>query len=127
LVALQLAFLPGCSSTVPATVTREPRAPLKANPTIFLEANRQRPHIEESLRRAGLHMAESFSGADYILNVKVGRNRSTRDCGGTSNVAYILDGNNRHLMVIKGRGLTGSCTPNVFDDMSQKLATYLAG
>jgi hypothetical protein len=27
-------------------------------------------------------------------------------------------------MEIKGRGLTGDCIPNVFDDMSQTLATY---
>jgi hypothetical protein len=30
-------------------------------------------------------------------------------------------------MVIKARGLTGTCAPNVFDDMSQKLATYFGG
>ena len=41
----------------------------------------------------------------------------------SSNVVYILDGRGGHLMVIKGRGLTGACVPNIFDDMSQKLAT----
>ena len=58
------------------------------------------------------------------MNVKVEKNRGNRTCGRISNVAYILDGNGRHLMVIKGRGPTGSCTPNVFDDMSQKLAWF---
>ena len=28
------------------------------------------------------------------------------------------------VLVLKGRGLTGSCVPNLFDDMSEKLASY---
>jgi hypothetical protein len=45
-------------------------------------------------------------------------------CGGTHNVIYTLEGNGQQLMEIKGRGLTGDCIPNVFDDMSQMLSTY---
>jgi hypothetical protein len=124
-IALPVVLAAGCTSPVPPTVTRSPTAPLKANPTIFLQATVQRPRIAESLRQAGVRLAPSFGEADYILNVKVGRRRRTQACGGTSNVAYILDGTTGHLMAIKGRGLTGTCTPNVFDEMSQKLASYL--
>jgi len=102
-------------------------SPLEANATIFLQANVQRPRIAESLRKAGVRLSESYSEADYILNVKVGRRRNNQTCGGSSNIAYVLDGRNRHLMVIKARGLTGTCAPNVFDDMSLKLATYFGG
>jgi hypothetical protein len=123
-IAAQVALGFGCTSPVPPTVTRTPAAPLIANPTIFLQATVQRPRIAESLRKAGVHLAESFGEADYILNVNVGRRRQNQTCGGSSNIAYVLDGRGRHLMVIKGRGLTGTCAPNVFDDMSQKLATY---
>ena len=126
LIASHVLLVSACTTPVPATVKRAPSTPLKANAAIFLRATSQKPHVEESLRSARLRLVESFQEADYILNVKVGNNRQTRVCGGTSNVAYILDGNRRHLMVIKGRGSTGSCTPSVFDDMSQKLATYLA-
>jgi hypothetical protein len=98
---------------------------LKADPAIFVQATAQRPRIEESLRQAGVRVAESYGEADYILNVNVGRRRGKTACGGTSNVAYILDGRSGHLMVIKGRGMTRTCTPNIFVDMSHKLATYL--
>jgi len=121
---LPVVLAAGCTSPVPPTVTRSPTTPLKANPTIFLQASVQRPRIAESLSQAGVRLAQSLGGADYILNVKVGRRRGSQACGGTSNVAYILDGTAGHLMVIKGRGLTGTCTPNVFDDMSRTLATY---
>jgi hypothetical protein len=123
-IALQVAFVSGCTSPVPPTVTRVPATPLKANPAIFVQATVQRPRIAESLRQAGVRLAESYGEADYTLNVRVGRRRGNQACGGTSNVSYILDGKSGHLMVVKGRGLTGTCTPNIFVDMSRKLATY---
>jgi hypothetical protein len=126
-IALQVVFGSGCKSPVPPTVTRAPTLPLKANPAIIVEATVQVPRIEESLRQAGIHLAESYAEADYILNVSVGRRRGNLACGGTSNVAYIMDGRTGHLMVIKGRGMTGTCIPNIFTDMSQKLAAYFGG
>jgi hypothetical protein len=126
-IALQVVFGSGCTSPVPPTVTRAPAIALKANPSIFVQATVQRPRIEESLRQAGVRLADSYGDADYILNVNVGRRRGNQTCGGSSNVAYILDGKTGHLMVIKGRGMTGTCTPNIFVDMSQKLVTYFGG
>ena len=126
-IAAQVVLASGCTGMVPATVTRTPPTPLKANPAIYLQARRQMPRVAESLRTAGVQLAESHSEADYTLNVNVGRGRGSNSCGGTSNVAYILDGGGRHLMVIKARGSTGTCIPNVFDEMSQKLTTFLGG
>jgi hypothetical protein len=126
-IAAQVVLASGCTSPVPPTVTRAPTTPLKADPAIFLQAGVQRPRVAESLRNAGVRLTETFSEADYILNVNVGRRRKNQACGGSSNVAYILDGRDSHVMVIKGRGLTGTCAPNVFDNMSQKLATYFGG
>ena len=127
LIALQVVLVSCRTSPVPPTVTRTPMAPLDANPAIFLQSNAQRPRIAESLRKAGVRLAESYGEADYILNVKVGKRRNNQTCGGSSNIAYVLDGRGRHLMVIKGRGLTGTCASNIFDDMSQKLATSFGG
>ncbi len=127
LLALHVVLVFGCTSPVPPTVTKPPTASLNANPTVYLQASVQRPRVAESLRNAGVRLTETFSEADYILNVNVGRRRKNQACGGSSNVAYILDGRDSHLMVIKGRGLTGTCAPNVFDNMSQKLATYFRG
>ncbi len=123
-IAAQVALGSGCTSPVPPTVTRAPTTPLIASPAIFLQASVQKPRVAESLRKAGVRLTESYAEADYILNVNVGKRRKNQTCGGSSNIAYVLDGRDRHLMVIKGRGLTGTCAPNVFDDMSQKLATY---
>ncbi len=126
-IATQVVLVSGCTSPVPPTVTRAPTTPLKENPAIFLQASVQNPRIAESLRNAGVRLSESYAEADYILNVNVGRRHDDQTCGGSSNIAYILDDRNSHLMVIKARGLTGTCAPNVFDDMSQKLATYFGG
>ncbi len=123
-IATQVVLVSGCTSPVPPTVTRAPTTPLKENPAIFLQASVQNPRIAESLRKAGVRLSESYAEADYILNVNVGRRHNNQICGGSSNIAYVLDGRGGRLMVMKGRGLTGTCVPNVFDDMSQKLATY---
>jgi hypothetical protein len=42
-----------------------------------------------------------------------------------NNVRYDLKSGRQVILIMKGRGLTGSCPDNVFDDMSRKLATYL--
>jgi hypothetical protein len=43
------------------------------------------------------------------------------------NIIYILGGMGYQLMEIKARGLTGECMPNVLDEMSQTLESYLGG
>jgi hypothetical protein len=124
LVVLQLAFLSGCTSTVPAAVTMRPGYPLKPTARIYLSARMQWDRIAQSLEDAGLTPTDEFGNADYALDVRVGRNRSNAACGGLSNVAYTLTRDRRPVMVIKGRGRMGICAPNVFDDMSRKLASF---
>ena len=123
-IAALVVLASSCTSPVPPTVTRPPMTPLKANPAILLQASVQMLRVAESLHNAGVRLTESYAEADYLLNVNVGRMHRSKACGGSSNVVYILDGRGGHLMVIKARGLTGTCVPNVFDDMSQKLASY---
>ena len=124
LIALQVVLVSGCTSPVPPTVTRPPAMSLTANPMIYLQASVQRPRILESLRNARIRVAGSFEEADYILIVVLGDRRVDMKCGGMHNIMYTLVGERVELMEIKGRGLTGECVPNVFDDMSQTLATY---
>ena len=118
-----LLLLPSCTS-VPATVTYGPSMAITGEPVISLAARKQHTRIELSLRDAGLDPTGDWSGTSYGLEVKVGRTRGSRDCGTTNNVVYILNRGGMRVLVIKGRGMTGSCSPNVFDDMSQKLAEY---
>jgi len=127
LIALQVVLASGCTSPVPPTVTRAPMTSLNAHPAIYLQANVQRLRILDSLRNARIRIARSFDEADYILTVDVGNRRVDMKCGGMHNVAYILNDKGLRLMEIKGRGLTGDCMPNAFEDMSQTLATYFGG
>ena len=127
LIALQVVLGSGCTSPVPPTVTRAPVTSLSAHPAIYLQANVQRPRILDSLRGAGIRTAKSFEEADYILAVDVGKRRVNMQCGGMHNIVYTLGDKGFPLMQIKGRGLTGDCMPNAFDDMSQTLATYFGG
>ena len=118
LLLLQLALTLGCTSTVPATVTMGPAGPLETPAKIFLTAARQPERIAQSLRDAGLEVVSHWNSANYALQVDVGSSRgSGRECGSVNNVAYILSRAGVRYMVIKGRGMTGSCTPNVFDDI----------
>ena len=55
--------------------------------------------------------------AAYTLRVRVGDNRLTD---------YAPSVHGRNVMVIKARGWTGSCEPNMFDEMSAKLAESFA-
>jgi hypothetical protein len=123
---LLLSLAPACSTPVPATVTQQPYGPLTENSVFFVIAQRQRARILHSLDDAGLRWTDTWKGADYTLTVDVGSSRgSGKSCGGTvNNVIYTVGGSGARIMVIKGRGLTGTCTPNVFDDMSRKLAQF---
>ena len=116
-----------CSTRIPATITRRSPIALMADPRILLITNRQPQRITESLEMAGLRVF-SKGRADYTLVVVVGNNRSGSGCGTVRNVAYTLSSNGmRELVTIKGRGATGRCEPNIFDDMSRKLVAQMGG
>ncbi len=123
-IAAQVVLGSGCTSPVPPTVTRPPMTSLNPHPAIYLQAVVQRSRILDSLRNARIRIAESFEEADYILTVDVGNRRVNMKCGGMHNIMYTLGSEGFRLIEIKGRGLTGDCLPNAFDDMSQMLATY---
>ena len=117
-----LALLSACSSLVPATVTRAPSFPFEKDKGILLMATRQNGRIAQSLKDAGLKIVVKRSESEYALQVKVGSSRATSECGSINNVVYLLNVEGERIVVIKGRGKTGTCTPNIFDDMSRKLA-----
>jgi hypothetical protein len=130
LLVAPLGLVLACTSKVPATVTVSPPLPIKSA-KIFLLAHSQRDRIAKSLIDASLDVTDEWTTDSYALTVRVGNRRGARACGAVSNVAYELRGivpnaGAQRLMVIKGRGGTGSCEPNVFDDMSRLLASYAA-
>ncbi len=119
-----LLALPSCTAVVPATVTYGPSIAITGEPVIWLMAAKQLDRIERSIRDAGLIPTNNPGRTSYGLVVKLGRTRVTRACGTINNVVYILSRAGQRVLVIKGRGMTGSCSPNVFDDMSQQMARY---
>jgi hypothetical protein len=126
LLVLPLGLTSACAHVVPATVTAMPQVPIDKGANIFVVAQVQRERIVKSLVDAGLNVSDEWAVDDYSLTVSVGRWRGSSDCRGVSNVAYVLNGGGRRLMVIKARGATDTCEPNVFDDMSRLLAVYAA-
>jgi hypothetical protein len=117
-----LGLLLACSTTVPATITMRPTAPIKRSSPFFVVTRSQRESIEKSLGAAGLQVSDDPSKVGYSIEVRIGGSRGSRDCGTVNNVVYIVTAGGQRVMVIKGRGPTGSCSPNIFDDLSKQLA-----
>ncbi len=114
-----------CTTTVPATVTWSGRFPLDKDGGVWVVATRQREALLASLQNAGIKIATDYGSVSYSLRVRVGRSRAGMRCGPVNNVSYVVNGPGKLLIVIKGRGVTGSCKPSVFDDMSQTLANSM--
>ena len=134
LLTVSLGLSSACSSKVPATVTLS--APFMKNRPIYVTlsaaftgrpadatAAQQRESIVASLSNAGLHPTNVPAEANYDLLVRLGKARSRSDCGILHNVIYILTADGREIAIIKARGKTSGCTPNVFEDMSARLAS----
>ena len=124
LLTLLLALANGCASHVPATVTMPAIVSVDGRLPRFLIANVQRAEILKSLRDAGLNAVERPAERGYTLDVRLGSSRSSRPCGSLRNVSYVLKEASVRIMIIKGRGVTGSCSPNIFDELSQMLASH---
>lgn len=131
-------------SAVPATVTHQASLALEPDPLIYVSAQHERARVDESLRRAGLRLTTG-TDAEYVLLVDTGSQKSSQDCGELRNVRYqvrvvprssgkagfsplsLTVGDDRPALEIKARGWTGSCDPNVYDEMSDSLAREFNG
>lgn len=122
-LVLACALLPSCSTPVPATVTFGPSIRMTKEPTIAVLAVAQRPQIEQSLLAAGL-IVPPDRPANYWLEVDVGASRGSQSCGPIANVKYTLIRRGTPILVVKARGPTGACDPNVFDEMSRLMESY---
>jgi len=114
-----------CSTTIPATITWSLSTPLDGEPAVFVVAVSQREPINRSLEKAGVRAIESGI-APYTLRVKIGSSRDTRECGSKNNVNYLLLAYGSVVLTMNGRGWTGDCQDNMFDEMSALLAAQFA-
>ncbi len=142
LAVAALALLITSCAAVQPFVSSPPTAPIKPNPTIFVAAQRDRGRITESLEHLGIEVVDEGQ-PDYLLRAKVGKSKKLakeKDCGTFSSGSYELfefskeyirdsrvlswgsiSRGDRRVLTMKGRGWTGNCSPNIWDDMSRTL------
>lgn len=93
---------------------------------LVLVATKQKERIRASLLEAGLGLSDEMLEADFYLRVTVGNEKAFRACGTLNNVEYELLQRSARVLTLTAAGWTGRCEPNVFDEMSGRLATALA-
>lgn len=110
-----------CADVTPR-ITRASPTPLGV-PVVYLAAREERSRILQSLEDVGVTVTHDPSAARYTLQVDVGLHRQKQACGELCNVRYALFFRGQKLLEIRGRGWTGSCDSNIFDELSRLLAT----
>jgi hypothetical protein len=123
--ALAAVALVTCCAQETPRATQRGILPAKRDGALFLVAARQKPRIAESLRLAGFEPAADLLDAQFLLRVTVGNEKGFRDCGTLNNVKYSLRMEGQTILEITGSGWTGTCSPNLFDDLSQRLRKSL--
>jgi len=113
-------MLMACSN-IPPKITMPAMAPIDVSEAFYVVAERQKPEIEKALKKEGIKVAARAFDAGYQLRVRVGTNRRTLDCGSVNSVTYQLMKGGAEVLGMKGRGPTGSCDPNIFDQMTQAI------
>lgn len=122
LLGLTLVMTPllvGCTPKA-ARVEFARRLP-SSEPRVFLVAAQQKERIAESLQEAGFELADDLLDAPYLLRVTLGNEKDFRACGTLSNVKYSLRHEGRSVVDLTAAGWSGTCKPNVFDEMSERL------
>jgi len=120
LLALVLS-LTACG-TVPPTQTTQSVLVLEAEPSFYVTAAVQKPAIVAALRRAEIIVVDDLLESSHQLRVTLGIDKSFRDCGTLNNLKYTVRLQRRTVLEFAGRGWTGDCQPNAFDEMSRELA-----
>jgi len=119
---LLLILAAGCSSLVaPHTEAYAPIGP-DIPPRLYVTANAERWAVLAALEKTGFSIVSDFREAPLVLAVTLGASRGSAECGSIRNVVYELSHGGVRIAVIRGRGYTGRCSPNILHDMSAELA-----
>jgi hypothetical protein len=124
ILALGMAFLlGGCSSAGVAPKVKVMEGFPGSKPrTIAVQSEQDQASVVASLEQAGFQVKPDSGSAAFLLRVSVGTNRAKASCGRVNNVRYSLDTAGSTVLEIQARGWTGTCSPNVYDEMSAALA-----
>jgi hypothetical protein len=97
-------------------------------PSVLLSTNDEQDRVAKTLANAGVAVATDMRHATLILTARLGTRHGTNNkCGGIRNVVYELSQRGGLVAVVKARGRTGTCTPNILDAMSGELAALVQG
>jgi len=120
-IAVLLVALAGCSS--PVAPRSRIFAPLDPDipPRIYVTATSEREAVLAALVQSDFSIAHDLRDTPLVLAVRLGSRRATQPCGWVRNVSYELLHEGVRIAVIKGRGWTGSCSPNILRDMGAEL------
>lgn len=116
--------LSGCASDGPPPKTEFTLPQGLATP-IYVTAARQKADIIQSLRKAGFTIVDRMEDSDHLLRATIGVDQGSKDCGTRNNVRYQIRNQERTVAEASAKGWTGSCQPNVFDEVSRSLRQQL--
>jgi len=116
-----LALFCGCTSRTRITVTTP--LPSGTDPAIFVTAARQKDPVLRALKDAGFHIVDAPGPDVYLMRVTLGVDQWSRPCGTLNNVRFSLRQQQLTLIDAEAKGWTGTCQPNVFDEVSRALRT----
>ena len=122
---LVLSILPGCTTKATRAIYERP-LPSTEDERIFLVATRQKERIERSLGAAGFALTDDPLATKLFLRVTLGNEKGFRECGTLNNVKFALRHTEQPVLELVAAGWTGTCEPNVLDDMSHELMRRFA-
>lgn len=118
--------LAGCSSVAPEVRVVDP-LPQGINTPIYVTAARQKNEIKHALRDAGFRIVDRLEDSLRFMRVTIGVDQGSKVCGTLNNVRFQLRFEGRNVAEASAKGWTGSCQPNVFDELSRKMRQELLG
>lgn len=120
--ALLLLVATACTTAVPpysrVFAPIDPELPRR----LYVSSTGERGAVVDALTRNGFSIATDLRETPLTLSVRLGGKRSTQACGSVRNVVFELLHAGIRIAVIKGRGRTGSCQPNILVEMGAELA-----
>ena len=125
IISLISFYIYGCGTIAPQ-VTYKETLEATQDVSVYVIAARQKKEIIASLKSEGIMVVENRLQGSYLLRVTLGVEQGYRDCGKLSNVIYALRHDKRSVLEIRGKGWTGTCDPNILEDMSRKLREALS-
>jgi hypothetical protein len=94
---------------------------------VYLVAARQKEQIAHSLRQARITVTDDLLAAPFYLRATVGNDKGFRKCGTFNNVKFSLRRSGQEVLLVSASGWSGTCDPNVFDEMSKTLRAAFRG